>query len=417
MSRRVDTTTPGQDRSAHDTSSRPAYDVMIAPDCRHYLGDRPCAHNRLCNDCPHYEPYSHRICVIKLGALGDVIRTLCILPHLRRQYPQSHITWVSKPNGCRMLAGHAMIDRLMPFDAITAMTLSHETFDTVINLDKEPQPSALAMSLRASCKLGIGLSEFGTPVPLNPEAYPYFRLGLSDDLKFHRNTKSYPQLVYEAMGWSYQGQRYELPIDESARERVRFHLATLGWRSDRQTLGINVGAGHVFANKMWAAPQIVDVIRLMRDQLPDAQILLLGGPDERPIINAIHARLQMLDVHEGIIDSGTDHDEPSFIALVDTCDVVLTGDTMAMHVAIARGKQAVVFFGPTCEQEIDLFGSGEKLIAQMPCAPCYKRQCDQDNICVQQVDANTAVEAIRRSLGRAQGVEYALPVMASRIAG
>ena len=416
MNRSIDTTS-GSSRSADHTLSGQTCVAMLAPECRHYLGDRPCKHNRLCDGCPHYEPYSHRICVIKLGALGDVIRTLCILPELRRQYPKAHITWVSKPNGCRMLTGHAMIDRLMPFDAITAMTLSHEKFDTVINLDKEPQPSALAMSLRADRKLGIGLSEFGTPVPLNPEAHPYFYLGLSDELKFHHNTKSYPQLIYEAMGWAYDGQRYELPIDESARDRIRFHLATLGWRSDRSTLGINVGAGHVFANKMWAAPQIVDVIRQMCDQLPNAQILLLGGPDERPIINAINARLQLLNIQGNVIDSGTSHDEPAFVALVDTCDVVLSGDTMAMHIAIALGKQTVVFFGPTCEQEIDLFGRGEKLIAQTHCAPCYKRQCDQDNICVQQVDANAVVEAIRRRLAQSQGIEFALPVIAQRIAG
>ena len=55
--------------------------------------------------------------MIKLGALGDVIRTPCILPELRRQYPAAQITWVSLPNGCRMLSGHPQIDRLLPFDA------------------------------------------------------------------------------------------------------------------------------------------------------------------------------------------------------------------------------------------------------------------------------------------------------------
>jgi ADP-heptose:LPS heptosyltransferase len=58
-----------------------------------------------------------------LAALGDVIRTLCILPELRRLYPAAHITWVSQANGCRMLAGHAMIDRVLPFDALTSLVL------------------------------------------------------------------------------------------------------------------------------------------------------------------------------------------------------------------------------------------------------------------------------------------------------
>ncbi len=387
----------------HPTREGAAQDIpiaAIAPDCRHYQGDRPCIHNRLCTGCEHYAPYSHRICIIKIGALGDVIRTLCILSKLREQYPDAHVTWVSKPNGCRMLSGHRMIDRLMPLDAMTALTLSQETFDTVINLDKEPQPCALAGTLKSTKKLGVGLSEYGTPIPLNPEAHDYFHLGLSDELKFHRNTKSYSQLIYEALGWRYDGQRYELPVNNSARERMRYHLAARGWNRHKPTLGINVGAGHVFANKMWPAPKIVQVIRLIQQAELDTQIVLLGGPDEQPIINAIQARLRTAHPDCRVIDSGTNHDESSFVALVDACDVVFCGDTMAMHVAIALGKHAVVFFGPTCEQEIDLFGRGEKLVAKLPCAPCYKRFCDQQNVCVDQVTPGEAADAIQRVLAK-----------------
>jgi ADP-heptose:LPS heptosyltransferase len=375
-------------------TTQPSPTETLAPDCRHYRGDRPCIHNRLCQGCTHYAPYSHRVCVIKLGALGDVIRTLCILPELRERFPNAHVTWVSKPNGCRMIAGHPMLDRVMPFDAITAMTLQHEQFDTVINLDKEPQPCALAMSLRARNKLGVGLSPSGTPVPLNEQARDYFHLGLSDELKFHRNNKSYPRLIYEALGWVYQGQRYELPLDRSARDRMRFHLAASGWRANSPTLGINVGAGHVFANKMWPAPRITNLIRLIRTRIPELQVVLLGGPDERPVMNAILARLRSQGCDNGVIGSGTDHNESEFVALVDACDVVFSGDTMAMHVAIALGKAAVVFFGPTCEQEIDLFGNGRKLVAEARCAPCYKRHCDQNDTCVDQIDPCDAADAI-----------------------
>ena len=367
----------------------------IAPDCRHYLGDRPCTYNQLCNDCKHYDPYSHNICIIKLGALGDVIRTLCILPQLRKNFPAAKITWVTMPNGCRMLAGHPMIDRLMEFDHLTNLVLTHERFDTVISLDKEPAPCALAMSLQAHRKLGIGLSEWGTPVPLNEEAHAYFHLGLSDHLKFTINTKSYPQLIYQALGMTYQGQRYELPVTKQARERIRFHLATRGWKPSKPSLGINVGAGHVFANKMWPAHRIADLITLLQQQ-PDLQILLLGGPEEKPIVKAISARLRTQNAIQNLIDTGTNHDEPSFVALVDTCDTIFCGDTMAMHVAIARHKPVVVYFGPTCHQEIDLFGQGEKIIATVPCAPCYKRHCDHNDICVLHNQTADTANAIQR---------------------
>lgn len=364
----------------------------LAPDCRHFRGDKPCPHNRLCDGCDHYEPYEHRLCIIKLGALGDVIRTLCLLPELRRRYPGAHVTWVTLPNGCRMLAGHPWIDRVMAFEPMNLLMLQQESFDLAINLDKEPQPCALANAIFAHKKLGFGLSPQGKPVPINLEAKPYFHLGLCDQIKFHQNTKSYPQLVHEALGLTYRGDRYMLPVNQTRRDRVSLQLSCLSWRPGVPTLGINVGAGTAFANKMWPPERMVEFIKQLQKEEKDWQILLLGGPAERPLIERI---LSLLPDHRNLIDPGTEYDEPSFVALIDLCDTLLCGDTMAMHVAIALSKGVVVLFGPTCAQEIELYGSGRKLVAKVECGPCYKRVCDQGDQCTRAVATSEAIEAVR----------------------
>ncbi|MCE9591359.1 MAG: glycosyltransferase family 9 protein [Planctomycetes bacterium] len=387
---------------------------LFADDCGHYRGDKPCIHNRLCAGCDHYAPVAHRLCIIKLGALGDVIRTLCILPELHRRHPGIQVTWVSQPNGCRMIAGHPLIDRVVPFNASSALALAHEQFDTVICLDKEPEPCALAMSLHAGRKLGFGLGAHGKPLPLNPEAHDFFALGLSDDLKFCRNEKSYPQLVHEALGLDWRGQRYELPRNTATRDRTRRALGALGWRPDRPTLGVNVGAGKTFANKMWPAAKTADLIRTLLDREPDTQVLLLGGPDERDAVNDIQQRLA---ADKRVIDPGTDHDEPSFVALIDACDALFSGDTMAMHVAVALNKNVAVLFGPTCEQEIELYGRGEKLIARVECGPCYKRVCDKADACIEDVTVAEAADAVARALTRRDERTIPLPVAPARIAG
>lgn len=385
----------------------------IAPDCRHYRGDKPCIQNRLCHGCGHYAPFTSRICIIKLGALGDVIRTLCILPALREAYPNSQITWVSLANGCRMIADHPLIDRVLTFSPATGQQLAQEEFDVVINLDKEAEPCALANALQSPRKLGVSLGPFGTPVPANAEAQAYFHLGLSDDLKFRQNDKSYLRLVHEALGLPYDGQAYTLPVSAAAASRVRVELELRGWEPDRLTIGINVGAGKVFANKMWPAERLIELVRALRLAEPEAQVLLLGGPDERAILDAIGLAVP----HRAVIDAGTDHDEPSFVALVDHCDAVFTGDTMAMHVAVAREKAVVAYFGPTCEQEIDLFGRGEKLVARVDCGPCYKRVCDNGHACVEYHEIGEAVAAISRVLARGAEPSFTLPVIPLRKAG
>lgn len=387
---------PSGSAAARPASAAPS--TSIAPDCTHYRGDRPCIHNRLCSGCTHYAPYAQRICIIKFGALGDVIRTLCILPELRKRYPGAHVTWVSAAGGVKMIEHHPLIDRTLRFDPITAMVLAQERFDVVINLDKDPEPCALAMSLSTRKRLGLGLSPYGTPVPIDHHAEYYMHLGLSDALKFHRNNKSYPQLIHEALGWAYDGQRYTLPVIAEAVRHVRQRLEACHWDASRPTLGINTGAGDRFANKMWPAERIAALIVAMHGQRPDAQVLLLGGAQERKIVAQVFTALRPSGLTGSVLDAGTDHDEQHFLALIDVCDVIFSGDTMALHTAVARSKPVVGFFGPTCAAEIDLFGKGCKLVADVACAPCYKHHCDQGDVCIAAVSVQAAAAAIGRVL-------------------
>ncbi|HNX27192.1 MAG TPA: glycosyltransferase family 9 protein, partial [Phycisphaerae bacterium] len=154
-------------------------------DCRHFIGDRPCKFRTVCT-CEHYAPVGRRILIIKLGALGDVVRTACLLPTLRKKYPDSQITWVSRDNGVRILQGHPMIDRLFEFNAENVFPLFYEKFDMVLSLDKERQPAGLCNALNSPDKRGMILGEYGTATYANKEAEYYFRLGVDDDHEWTR---------------------------------------------------------------------------------------------------------------------------------------------------------------------------------------------------------------------------------------
>ena len=57
----------------------------LKPDCRQFRWDRPCApHKRTgvtCATCERdYDPVRSRLLVVKLAALGDVLRTTAMLP-------------------------------------------------------------------------------------------------------------------------------------------------------------------------------------------------------------------------------------------------------------------------------------------------------------------------------------------------
>src|SRR5215510_15510886 len=78
----------------------------IAFDCRFFLGDRPCVWHKttgvLCR-CDHYEAVEQRILIVKLDAMGDVLRTTALLPALAEACPQAAITWITRRESRRVI--------------------------------------------------------------------------------------------------------------------------------------------------------------------------------------------------------------------------------------------------------------------------------------------------------------------------
>ena len=86
------------------------------------------------------------------------------------------------------------------------------------------------------------------------------------------------------------------------------------------------------------------------------------------------------------------------MAALATTHLLLTNDTGPMHVAAALGLPVVVPFGSTSPE---LTGPGlpgdprhQLLRVDMPCAPCFLRECPIDFRCLLGIPAETAVRAV-----------------------
>ena len=66
--------------------------------CKYFRGDVPCKphkEEKLTCTCRYFEPVETRILIIKLGAIGDVIRTTPLLRKLKKEFPHAEISWVT----------------------------------------------------------------------------------------------------------------------------------------------------------------------------------------------------------------------------------------------------------------------------------------------------------------------------------
>ena len=116
-------------------------------DCINFPLDRPCKYqkdnNAICNTCKKYISVNKRstatkILIIKLGAMGDVLRTTFILEGLKEKYKNSTIDWLVDKKNCEVLTGNEYIDIIIPNDDKIFEFLASNKYDIVINLDLSP---------------------------------------------------------------------------------------------------------------------------------------------------------------------------------------------------------------------------------------------------------------------------------------
>jgi heptosyltransferase-2 len=168
----------------------------------------------------------------------------------------------------------------------------------------------------------------------------------------------------------------------------------LGVDLSKKIIGIHTGGGGRWTLKQWREDKFISLIpELLYEIGHDIQIVLFGGPLEEELNKRITESLNVT-----VFDTGCDNDLRHFAALINACSVVLSGDSLAMHVALAMGRRVVVLFGPTSNTEIELFGLGDKIIPDMDCLACYKKVCDFSPNCMDSISVEMVKEAINRQL-------------------
>ncbi len=365
--------------------------AMAPVDCADFNGYKPCRPGWICDGCPWRKPIGRRVLFINLGALGNVIQATAVLPAVRRAWPDSSIWFVTEPGNLPALALNPFIHKAVPFEWAEVMALERMSFHAVLNPDKARAACALAMRVRASERRGFGLDEGGTVAPMNEEAAELYRLGLDDTFKFRANRKSGAQLMCEALGLKYEGNGYTLALSEEEEAFVAEYRRRIG-TAGRFAVGINTGCGDLFPNKKLTVEQHAELVVRLREALPDAAVLLLGGKSETERNARIAAAAEARGAEA--IETPTTEGLRRGILYVAACDCVATGDTSALHMAVALKKWCVAWFGLSCAAEVDMFGSGVKVVSNLPCSPCWKKSCDFTAGGIVECVAKTDLDAI-----------------------
>lgn len=302
------------------------------------------------------------------------------------------ITWVTDAPAHQLLQNHPSIDRVMTSAEKDLLSLAALEFDVAFVIDKSLKAVGVLKKTNVDQVYGFTADpKTGAILPATEAAQELWQLGLNNHQKFFVNQKTETQLMIEALELGpWQRDDYFLPLTE-CEEKNRIERRGQWSQSGQKILvGLNTGCSAVIAYKKLSVDMQRRVIQKLASE-SNIQIVLLGGPEDTnrnaqiahglPVVNTV----TVSGLRDGLVS-------------VAACDVVLTGDSLGMHMAISQKKYVVAWFGPTCAHEIDLYDRGSKILAPVACSPCWKRDCSQAQMCYDQVSEEEIIQAIKKGI-------------------
>ncbi|MCB4790990.1 MAG: glycosyltransferase family 9 protein [Elusimicrobia bacterium] len=373
---------------------------MIKTNCIHFSLDRPCKFHKKsgihCSDCKNYITISSnlkkhtRILIVKLDAMGDVLRTTFLLPGLKDKYKNSYITWLVAPESVDILDGNPYVDRIWTLDKDIFSHITAEKFDIAVNLDLSPTSLSLATLAIANIKIGFYLDKCRNVKYSNAYAKKWLEMSAFDDLK-KANKKTYQYYMSKITGLPKSDYEICTILKKESMEKAEKFAQRHGLKG-RVVVGINPGAGKRWVMKKWTVNGYLEIIK--RINATGGKVLLFGNKNEEELIAEIIKRSANKAVNTGV---NSIHD---FFALLNLCDIVITGDTLALHAALGLKKNVVALFGPTSASEIEAYGRCMKIVSPAGCVCCYIADCKKKPSCMELIEPAAVWKAFLSSFGQ-----------------
>lgn len=298
---------------------------------------------------------NQKVLIVKLGfietigneigmdnvSLGDILRSTIIL-HL---FKDDHVTWLVTEEGLPLLTGNSYIERILIYNLTNILQLQSERFDVVVNLEKVPGVCAFTDKIDAWRRYGFRFdTEKGTA-----EAYERAQEALANsaDPDLRKNTKKHwVEIIFEMLGAKYMGEGYILGYEPKTEEKY--------------DIGFNINVGKKWPDKAWALENWKKLEKLIDKKYSISWQQSLGN---------IYG----------------------YIDWINSCRLLITNDSLGLHLAMALKKKIIVLFGPTSARELNLFNLGTALTPplELDCIPCFTPRCNREVKCIDTIAPET----------------------------
>ncbi|MBF6568737.1 MAG: glycosyltransferase family 9 protein [Candidatus Binataceae bacterium] len=334
----------------------------------------------------------NKILIILMGSIGDVVRGLPLLGRVRRAAPHAHLAWAIEPKSLPVLQGHPWIDELIIYDRRAPWSfpsflwrVRSRHFDLVLDLQRHLKSGIVSIASRAPNRLGFAQAN---TKELN---HRFNNQWIAPQPPMRSKLMQY-QAFGDALGLPPAPVEFGLEPSEPARIRARELMA----KAKRPALGVILGSS--WPSRIYFPDSIAAAIRILATSMNGAPALypiLIGSPEEVPLAAQVAAHLDGID-HLNLAGRTTLRD---LVPIFEQCAAAFGPDSGPMHLAAAAGCPIVSLWGSTAPERSAPWGFAELAIkAEIPCHPCYRRECPIGRECMRRIEPSAVAAMVRHAI-------------------
>ena len=388
-------------------------------DCSHFEGHIPCKPNKKfdvqCDNCSHYDKDTsaiinldtqkallkeiYNICdfttkngafkkpiisanvtkilFIKLGAIGDVIRTTPLIEKYKNEYGDCHFSWITHSP---QVVPKDEVDLVYKWNEASVSFLANQDFDIAINLDKDKEACMLLSHVNAKSKFGFIWKDGHINIATEKAEHKLIT-GLFDHIS-KKNTKNYLEEIFEICHFEFNKEEYMINLNEDLSNQWKEKFKTLA--GGKTIIGLNTGCGLRWKTRLWPKDYWVELIKDLEKQ--GYFCLLMGGPDEDETNRYYQSKT-------GATYLGTFSLE-EFIAITNNTDIIVTPVSMMMHIALALKKQLMLFHNIFNVHEFELYGRGVIIEPTSGCDCYFGNSCSREKRCMNDISVQDVLSNI-----------------------
>ena len=296
-----------------------------------------------------------RILIIKLGycetlvneqgfvpSLGDVFRHTVLL----HRYTDDYVVWLTSKSALPLLRGNPLIAELVNYDdKSTIQDLQQQHFDEILCIEKAQPVCQLAQSISATTYYGFGWN--GLKVDAHPRAQPALDIANGKD-----HFLPIQALLYQMVEDYWNGEDYVMGYQPRAETRF--------------DVGLNFRVGSKWPTKAWPRHNWELLARLCEN----CGLTVSWQQGEKN-----------LERYMDWINGG---------------NIIISCDSLGMHLGLALRKQVIALFGPTPSDGIYMYGRGIIIRANWACldTPCMQPVCTKGSICMEQIKPEMVFQTV-----------------------